>query len=290
MLPSGSETSSRQSSSRQATSTIAASSKCNQAILLHIRNATSSQASLAGPTRSGSQVGPTSERSGPAPVRVSRFRSRDAGKAMPTNATSGPLFTRLSPSASLQWCLESRLRTMMDVNGSLEYALTWRVWDMPAGLPICALRASARRTGEQGFTGWATPTHRDGRRGTQKPRHWDTGIPLSQMVIETHGSLSRAIKVMTGHFGGLAPEFSRWLMGFPTEWDAWAPMATPSSRRLRRSLSTLTSTANRRAGRPLRRIRRADPPATHPSLERGTTEAIQNSVEKRKKRSTPRDS
>jgi len=46
----------------------------------------------------------------------------------------------------------------MDVNGSPEFALTWKDWDMPAGGPICALRASERRTGDKGCSGWPTPT------------------------------------------------------------------------------------------------------------------------------------
>src|SRR5690606_16600034 len=35
---------------------------------------------------------------------------------------------------------------------------TWKQWDMPSGPPICALRASVRRTSGNGFTGWPTPT------------------------------------------------------------------------------------------------------------------------------------
>jgi hypothetical protein len=49
----------------------------------------------------------------------------------------------------------------MDVNGSPEYALTWKEWDMPAGLPICALRASARRTPANACSGWPTPATND---------------------------------------------------------------------------------------------------------------------------------
>lgn len=45
----------------------------------------------------------------------------------------------------------------MDVNGSPEFVLTWKTWDMPAGLPICALRALARRTSGNDFSGWPTP-------------------------------------------------------------------------------------------------------------------------------------
>jgi hypothetical protein len=34
---------------------------------------------------------------------------------------------------------------------------------------------------------------------------------------------------LTVKTGALHPEFPCWLMGFPKEWDAYAPMATPSS-------------------------------------------------------------
>jgi hypothetical protein len=83
------------------------------------------------------------------------------------SATFGPLFTTSSPSANLQRCLESRLRVLMDVNGSLEFGLTWKSWDMPAGEPICALRASDRRTGGRGCSGWPTPQANDDAAGTE---------------------------------------------------------------------------------------------------------------------------
>ena len=79
--------------------------------------------------------------SGPAPVPVSRFRARDSEKAMPIDDTCGPLFTVSSPSASLQSSLENRLRQRMDGNGSALFVLIWSQWDMPAGVPICRLRA-----------------------------------------------------------------------------------------------------------------------------------------------------
>jgi hypothetical protein len=50
----------------------------------------------------------------------------------------------------------------MGASGSQEFALTWKTWDMPAGEPICALRASERRTAGKGSSGalasWKTPT------------------------------------------------------------------------------------------------------------------------------------
>lgn len=113
--------------------------------------------SPAGAALSGSLDGQTTDPCGPDPVPVSRFRARDSKKAMPTSDTSGPLFTHSSPSADLQRSLENRLRANLDVNGSREYALTWSIWDMPSGPPICRLRASGRRTSDSGFGGWPSP-------------------------------------------------------------------------------------------------------------------------------------
>src|SRR5271157_3853765 len=92
-------------------------------------------------------------KSGPEAVPVSRFRARDSEKAMPMSDIYGPLFTNSSPSAALQRSLESRLRARMDVNGSPEYALTWKCWDMPSGPPIYALRARARLISDNGYSG-----------------------------------------------------------------------------------------------------------------------------------------
>lgn len=78
-----------------------------------------------------------------------------------TSGTFGRHSQTSSASANLQSSLENRLRQNLDVNGSPEYSLTWKRWDMPSRVPICALRASARRTSGKGFTGldgWATPT------------------------------------------------------------------------------------------------------------------------------------
>lgn len=153
---SGSTPSCAKEQSRAGTSTPVQSSmfedKTSQALTI----ATSSPESAGGRMRSNSQGGKDAAR-GPAHVRVSRFRARDSEKAMSTNDTSGPLFSVSSPSATFQRSLENRLRAAMDENGSPEYALTWKAWDMPSGVPICALRASVRRTSGSGSSGWPTP-------------------------------------------------------------------------------------------------------------------------------------
>ena len=121
---------------------------------------TSSRASADGPTPSDSPAGQTTDQFGLAPVPVSRFRARDADKAMPINDISGPLFTASSPSAALQRFLESRLRARLGANGSPLYVLTWSAVDMPSGVPILRLRAAAHRTSGSGSSGWPTAEQR----------------------------------------------------------------------------------------------------------------------------------
>jgi hypothetical protein len=60
----------------------------------------------------------------------------------------------------------------MGVNGSLEYALIWKAVDMPAGPPICALRARAHRISGSGCTGWPSPVS------------WDAWTPSTQASAE----------------------------------------------------------------------------------------------------------
>ena len=64
---------------------------------------------------------------------------------LPTSATYGQSSGGLSGTTSREQSLENRLRARMDANGSLEYVLRWKYWDMLLGPPICALRARPRK-------------------------------------------------------------------------------------------------------------------------------------------------
>lgn len=92
---------------------------------------------------------------------ANRFQSPASEEETRTSGICGPNFTVSSASARLQSSLESRLRVKTDVNGSPEYSLTWKHWAMPSRAPICALRASQRRTYGKGSTGWPTPRAED---------------------------------------------------------------------------------------------------------------------------------
>ena len=91
------------------------------------------------------------------------------------------------------------------------------------------------------LSGWPSPTAQDHSRGVRPPRIHDTGIPLSQRVAQIDMNQPARLKpdgvILTGSGaemesgGQLNPAHSRWLMGYPAEWDACAPTATPSSRK-----------------------------------------------------------
>lgn len=187
-----------------------------------------------------------------------------------TRGICGLRGSRSSASADLTLCLESRLRVRMASHGSMLFTLTWKRRDTPSGRSIYALRALGRRTSgsastssptatardwkssasnlhgtnarplnevARGVAQWATPTAQDGNRGSHPPRPHDTGIPLSQQVV---GAMRSGLAAETAKGVQLSPAHSRWLMGYPTAWDACADTATLSSRKLPRRSSRRT--------------------------------------------------
>ena len=118
---------------------------------------TSSPASAAGRSPSSLLVGLPLDLFGQPLVPASPSRAQAADAARRMNAIYGLFSCATSRSLGLQRSLESRLRAALDVHGSPEFELTWKAWAIESGPPICALRASARRTSASDSSGWPTP-------------------------------------------------------------------------------------------------------------------------------------
>lgn len=243
-------------------------------------NAISSPASADGPTPCASPAGQTTGLSGPAHVRANLSARQAEAQGLLTSGTFGPTSTISSPSVVLQSCLASRLRQRLEGLGSPLFALTWKEWHIEWGPPICALRASGRRTSGNGCGGWPTPTKgnadgsqmaKDASATGRRPDGTKATVSLHQVATLAGWPTPRAndgtgAKIPPRRTGGMAlkaqaailgptssgspagtekpgqlnPAFSLWLMGFPTEWARCAARVTRSSRKRRPSSSEPT--------------------------------------------------
>lgn len=151
------------------------------------RNATFSQALEAGHTHCGWLIGPTTDLFGQAVALASHSVPPAKAQEQTTRDTFGPLFGGSSPSADLQSSLANRLRRRLGVDGSTEYDLIWKSWDMSAGEPICALRASTRRTSGNGYGGWPKTPQASGEGGVMEIREGENGKYKLRDYAQTAG-------------------------------------------------------------------------------------------------------
>jgi hypothetical protein len=161
-------------------------------------------------------------------ARASRSATPGSDGASLTSGTCGPSSRGSSPSVGPQLLLESRLRLLLDVDGSPEYALTWKRWDMSSSPPICALRASAHRTFDSGCGGWGSPQASDHkgsaqpgqRRGQLSEHALLAGYPTATVRDAGPGvnldRPSRAAQIAKGHGRSILGEVAQLLAGYPT--------------------------------------------------------------------------
>jgi len=82
------------------------------------------------------------------------------------------------------------------------------------------------------LTSWPTPLRADGRGSAGAAEHKNSELPNAARLVS--GDPPIGSPAATEKPGQLNPAHSRWLMGYPAEWDACAPTATPSSRKSRK--------------------------------------------------------
>ena len=87
------------------------------------------------------------------------------------------------------------------------------------------------------FAGWPTPmAGTPAQKGYNEVGNTESSRRTEALVgkdIKGHGLKLNGSPAATGNIGQLNPEFSRYLMGLPPEWDACAPTATRSASRKR---------------------------------------------------------
>lgn len=163
-----------------------------QSTLLALPNVISSQESADGRLLSKSRALRLTAEYGLDPAHASLSPRQAAAKGLLTTGISGLRGVGLSSSYGLQLCLASRLARQLEGIGSTLYVLTWRPVNTQLGPPICALRASGRRTSGSACTGWPTPTSTLADKGV---RTFEGAI---KEAMRSHGPDLAAVSALAG--------------------------------------------------------------------------------------------
>ncbi|MNO99129.1 hypothetical protein D3C76_908940 [compost metagenome] len=215
-----------------------------QATLKGSRNVIFSQGSAVGHTPCALPVFQTLSRAGREVRRASLsvWLAQASGKEI--HVTWLQPFSISSVSVDLQQSLGSRLQTQLKkITGLTVYSLNWKKKVTPAGLPYYQHVASRHRTSETASSlvraPSPTPTASDSRgsgksviRKDGRVRTFDRldyateqGMKGALRRVTRDGVMLTGLNAVTENSGQLNPAHSRWLMGFPPEWDDCAVMA-----------------------------------------------------------------
>ncbi len=197
-----------------------------------IRNAISSQESADGAMHSGLQDGPMKDLFGqdlvPASLSVSAPLRMEERRAKTMNATFGRVSPPSSESNRLQSSLASKLQTRLSGDGLTKFSGIWKMKITPARRRFFQLLPSRRHMKESGFTGWPTPTARDGK---------DISTSNAFLSQRQRHSPSMATRLLErGAPWTVISAVYCLAMGYPLQWNEMRPRdtATQLSRKSRR--------------------------------------------------------
>lgn len=153
----------------------------------------------------------------------------DDNPDFPTKDTYGLYSEPSSSSFDLQLSLENKLRENWDLNGSMEFGMTWKMKITLSRQRVCLLEMWGHHIDGIDYFGWLTPTSIDSTHHQAPLRELCRlifGKPSPRQKHLTIGTTTELFDVEMQNCDELNPTFIRWLMGYPDRWEQFMPTET----------------------------------------------------------------